>query len=302
MALDKGTFIEFIKRSQPKKWERYCIIYGLSLEDSFIKRFCKEVKTNGLLAVLRRGFKDRGIEFKVAFFKPETSMVPERVKLYSDNILHCTRQLHYSVSNQNSINIVLFLNGIPVVSMELKCQFTGQSVLNAIEQYKFDRTSKDAIFEFRNRVLVHFAVDLYEVNMTTKLNGANAYFLPFNQGSNGSGNIGGKGNPLNYDGYQTAYLWEKIPCKDRLMEILHKYMHLKKEEKKDKDGNKTIEETLIFPRYHQLDVVSQLLQDVKKNGAGKNYLVQHSAGSGKSNSISWIAHRLAGLHDEKDGK
>jgi len=300
LSLDKEILIDFVKRSQPNKWERYCIIYGSASEDSFIKRFCKEVKTNGLLYVLRRGFKDRGIEFKVAFFKPETSMVPERVKLYNDNILHCTRQLHYSVSNQNSIDIVLFLNGIPVVSMELKCQFTGQSVLNAIEQYKFDRASKDAIFEFRNRVLVHFAVDLYEVNMTTKLNGANTYFLPFNQGSNGSGNIGGKGNPLNYDGYQTAYLWEKVLCKDRLMEILHKYMHLKKDEKKDKDGNKTIEETLIFPRYHQLDVVTKILQDVKERGAGKNYLVQHSAGSGKSNSIAWIAHRLAGLHDEND--
>lgn len=300
LALDKDTLIEFIKRSQPKKWERYCTVYGASSEDSFIKRFCKEVKTNGLLYVLRRGFKDRGIEFKVAFFKPETSINPERVKLYSDNILHCTRQLHYSVSNQNSIDIVLFLNGIPVVSMELKCQFTGQSVLNAIEQYKFDRASKDPIFEFRNRVLVHFAVDLFEVNMTTKLNGENSYFLPFNQGSNGSGNIGGKGNPLNYDGYQTAYLWEKVLCKDRLMEILHKYMHLKKEEKKDKDGNKTTEETLIFPRFHQLDVVSKLLQDVKTNGSGKNYLIQHSAGSGKSNSIAWLAHRLAGLHDEND--
>jgi len=145
-------------------------------------------------------------------------------------------------------------------------------------------------------------VDLYEVYMTTRLNGANTYFLPFNQGSNGSGNVGGKGNPLNYGGYQTAYLWEKVLCKDRLMEILHKYMHLQKEEKKYKDGNKYVEETLIFPRYHQLDVVTKLLTDVKENGSGKNYLIQHSAGSGKSNSIAWLAHRLAGLHNDKDEK
>lgn len=298
LALDIDTLIEFIKRTQPKKWERYETIYGSLSEESFIKRFCKEVKTNGLLAVLRHGFKDRGIKFEVAYFKPANTDNEERVKLYEENILHCTRQLHYSVFNENSIDIVLFLNGIPVVSMELKCQFTGQTIHNAINQYKFDRASKDTIFEFRNRVLVHFAVDLFEVHMTTRLNGENTYFLPFNQGSNGSGNVGGAGNPLNPNGYQTAYLWEKVLCKDRLMEILHKYMHLKKEEKKDADGKViSTEETLIFPRYHQLDVVTKLLEDVKANGAGNNYLIQHSAGSGKSNSIAWLAHRLSGLHD-----
>ncbi|KPU42706.1 type I restriction enzyme [Oxobacter pfennigii] len=302
VALDKETLINFIKLTQQKKWERYCDIYGSSAEDSFIKRFCKETAANGLLAVLRHGFKDRGIKFRVCQFKPETSINQDTIKLYSQNTLHCTRQLHYSLLNENSIDIVLFLNGIPVVSMELKCQFTGQTASNAINQYKFDRSNKDAIFEFKNGVLVHFAVDLYEVYMTTKLNGPNTYFLPFNQGSNGSGNVGGKGNPLNPDGHQTAYLWEKVLYKDRLMEILHKYIHLNKEEKEDKEGNKYAEETLIFPRYHQLDVVTKLLEDVKKNGAGKNYLVQHSAGSGKSNSIAWLSHRLAGLHNENDEK
>lgn len=300
-ALDTETLIEFVKKTQPKKWERYETIYGSASEESFIKRFCKEVKTNGLLAVLRRGFKDRGIKFEVAYFKPANTTNAETVKLYDENILHCTRQLHYSIFNENSIDIVLFLNGIPVVSMELKCQFTGQTIHNAINQYKFDRASKDAIFDFRNRVLVHFAVDLFEVHMTTRLNGENTYFLPFNQGSNGSGNVGGACNPLNPNGYQTAYLWEKVLCKDRLMEILHKYMHLKKEDKKDADGKViSTEETLIFPRYHQLDVVNKLLDDVKKNGAGKNYLIQHSAGSGKSNSIAWLAHRLSGLHDDNN--
>lgn len=292
-ALDKGTLLSFIKETQPKKWERYCTVYGASAEDSFIKRFSKEVKDKGLLQVLRHGFKDRGILFKVCFFKPETSINEDTMKLYKENILHCTRQLHYSILNENSIDIVLFLNGIPVVSMELKCQFTGQSAYNAINQYKFDRASKDTIFEFRNRVLVHFAVDLYEVYMTTKLNGEKTYFLPFNQGSNGAGNVGGKGNPLNSDGYQTSYLWEKVLYKDKLMEILHKYMHLKVDDKG---------ETLIFPRYHQLDVVSKLINDVKENGAGNNYLIQHSAGSGKSNSIAWLAHRLSGLHTKNNEK
>ncbi|GFP77445.1 type I restriction endonuclease subunit R [Clostridium fungisolvens] len=302
LALDKETLINFIKSTQPKKWERYCTVYGTSAEDSFIKRFCKEVSTNGLLKILRKGFKDRGIEFKVCYFKPETSMNYETVEQYNKNILHCTRQLHYSLLNENSIDIVLFLNGIPVVSMELKCQFTGQTISNAIDQYKLDRSGKEAIFEFRNRVLVHFAVDLYEVYMATRLSGKNTYFLPFNQGSNGAGNVGGAGNPLNPDGYQTAYLWEKVLCKDRLMEILHKYLHLKKEEKEDKEGKKYTEESLIFPRYHQLDVVTKLLSDVKENGAGRNYLIQHSAGSGKSNSIAWLAHRLAGIHNDEDEK
>ncbi|MBS5951515.1 MAG: type I restriction endonuclease subunit R, partial [Clostridium sp.] len=187
LAIDVDTLIDFIKKTQPKKWERYVTIYGSASEESFIKRFCKEVKTNGLLAILRRGFKDRGIKFDVVYFKPANTDNMERVKLYDENILHCTRQLHYSVFNENSIDIVLFLNGIPVVSMELKCQFTGQTIHNAINQYKFDRASKDTIFDFRNRVLVHFAVDLFEVHMTTRLNGENTYFLPFNQGSNGSG-------------------------------------------------------------------------------------------------------------------
>lgn len=302
VALDVATLISFVKATQPKSWEKYETIYGTSAEKSFIDRFCKEVRSLGLLSVLRHGFKDRGITFRVVYWKPETSINQTAQEQYARNVLHCTRQLHYSPNNENSIDIVLFLNGIPVVSMELKNQFTGQDTDNAIHQYKFDRASKDTIFEFKNRVLVHFAVDLYNVFMTTRLQGANTYFLPFNQGSNGSGNVGGKGNPQNPDGYQTAYLWEKVLTKDSLLEILHKYMHLQVEVSEDKNGNKTRKETMIFPRYHQLDVVTKLLADVKANGAGHNYLIQHSAGSGKSNSIAWLAHRLSGLHNDLDQK
>ena len=302
VALDVATLISFVKATQPKSWEKYETIYGTSCEKSFVERFCKEVRSLGLLSVFRHGFKDRGITFRVVYWKPETSINQTAQAQYERNVLHCTRQLHYSVSNENSIDIVLFLNGIPVVSMELKNQFTGQDTDNAIHQYKFDRASKDTIFEFKNRVLVHFAVDLYNVFMTTRLQGANTYFLPFNQGSNGSGNVGGKGNPQNPDGYQTAYLWEKVLAKDSLLEILHKYMHLQVEVKEDKNGNKTRKETMIFPRYHQLDVVTRLLADVKSNGAGHNYLIQHSAGSGKSNSIAWLSHRLSGLHNDLDQK
>lgn len=250
-GLDEGTFIEFVKTSQPKQWERFVKIYDAAAEKQLIDRFSREVKQTSLLNVLRHGFTDRGIKFRAVFWKPETSLNETSRIQYEANILHCTRQLHYSLKNENSIDIVLFLNGIPVVSMELKCQFTGQSTTNAINQYKFDRARKDAIFAFKERVLVHFAVDLTNVYMTTRLEGAHTYFLPFNQGSAGAGNVGGKGNPNNPDGYDTAYLWESVLCKDRLLEILQKYMHLQQEY--DKKGN-LVKETMIFPRYHQLDV------------------------------------------------
>ena len=302
LALDVGTLLAFVRDTQPKSWEKYETIYGTSCEKTFIERFCKEVRSLGLLAVLRHGFKDRGITFRVVYWKPETSINQTAQAQYARNVLHCTRQLHYSPQNENSIDIVLFVNGIPVVSMELKNQFTGQDTDNAIRQYRFDRAGKETIFEFKNRVLVHFAVDLYNVFMTTRLQGADTWFLPFNQGSNGAGNVGGKGNPLNPDGHQTAYLWERVLTKDSLLEILHKYMHLQVETREDKNGRKVKRETMIFPRYHQLDVVTKLLADVKANGAGKNYLIQHSAGSGKSNSIAWLAHRLSGLHNDLDEK
>lgn len=298
-GLDEGAFTEFVKTSQPKQWERFVKIYDAAAEKQLIDRFSREVKQTSLLNVLRHGFTDRGIKFRAVFWKPETSLNETSRIQYEANMLHCTRQLHYSLKNENSIDIVLFLNGIPVVSMELKCQFTGQSTINAINQYKFDRAGKDAIFTFKERVLVHFAVDLTNVYMTTRLEGAHTYFLPFNQGSTGAGKVGGKGNPNNPDGYDTAYLWESVLCKDRFLEILQKYMHLQQEY--DKKGN-LVKETMIFPRYHQLDVVTKLLADVKENGSGKNYLIQHSAGSGKSNSIAWLAHRLSGLHNDMNEK
>lgn len=254
----------------------------------------------GLLRVFRQGFTDRGIKFKAVYWKPETSINPTTMAQYAANIFHCTRQLHYSVSSENSLDMVLFINGIPVVSMELKCQFTGQNTANAIAQYRFDRASKDTIFEFKNRVLVHFAVDLTNVYMTTRLEGAKTYFLPFNQGSNGPGKVGGKGNPINPEGYASDYLWKEVLCKERLLEIIHKYLHL--EITKDEKTGEVKSEIMIFPRYHQLDVVTKLLDDVKENGSGKNYLIQHSAGSGKSNSIAWLSHRLTGLHDAHDEK
>ncbi len=299
LALDKETFLKFIQTSQPKKRERLEKIYKADTGKKLIERFDKEVHQRGLLQVLRTGFIDRGITFTPVFWKPETDMNPTAQAQYQANVLHCTRQLHYSPKNENSIDIVLFVNGIPVVSMELKNQFTGQDVGNAIQQYKFDRAGREKIFRFKERVLVHFAVDLTEVHMTTRLAGKDTYFLPFNQGSGGAGNVGGKGNPANPNGYMTAYLWERILSKDNLLELLHRYIHLTVE----RDERGTIKsETMIFPRYHQFDVVTKLLADVKAKGAGHHYLIQHSAGSGKSNSIAWLAHRLSGLHDADNNK
>ena len=296
LALDKQTLLTFIQTTQPKTWEKYTTIYGEKSETQFIRRVTDEISRHGLLKILRTEIADRGLRFKLIYWKPETSINSETADLYQQNILHCTRQLHYSPSSENSVDIVLFINGIPVISLELKNQFTGQNVTNAISQYKFDRSGREPIFEFKNRILVHFAVDLYEVWMTTRLAGSRTRFLPFNQGSNGPGVTGGKGNPPSLDGsYPSSYLWKDILQKDTLLELLHKYLHIAKD---DKTGR----ETLIFPRYHQLDVVTKLLKDVRQNGSGKNYLIQHSAGSGKSNSIAWLAHRLMGLHDDANAK
>lgn len=299
LGLDTGTLLAFVKASQPKVWQQHAKIYGADSEPQFLRRFTKSVRDVGLLKVLREGFMDRGHKFRVVFWQPETGINPDTQAQYAANVLHCTRQLHYSPANENSIDIVLFVNGIPVVTLELKCQFTGQNTANAIAQYRFDRAGKEAIFDFKNRVLVHFAVDLANVYMTTRLAGAATYFIPFNQGSNGAGRVGGKGNPVNPDGYATDYLWKDVLSRERLLDILHKYIHLQQE--KDRQGN-VLSEKMIFPRYHQLDVVTKLLQHVRANGAGHNYLVEHSAGSGKSNSIAWLAYRLASLHDAADEK
>ena len=293
-ALKVQTLIDFVKTTQPKEWELYQTLQSKP-EESFIKRFDEVVAKNGLLYILRNGFKDRGREFRVCYFKPETELNKTDVANYQANVFECVRQVRFSPTDGRSIDIVLFLNGIPLISMELKNQFTGQDAHNAIAQYRFDRASSEKIFAFNERVLVHFAVDLFEVYMTTKLQGAKTYFLPFNQGSNGGGNVGGKGNPkVGEKQFATAYLWERILEKDSLLEIIQSFLHLQ-EDKNDKKKSK-----MIFPRYHQLDVVRKLLVFTKEKGSGESMLIQHSAGSGKSNSIAWLSHRLASLHDENN--
>lgn len=301
LGLDLETLLSFLEDTQPNQMERYKTMYGENYKHQLVKRLNDEIKLSGMIAVFRKGIIDRGIRLKLAFFKPETKKNPVDRELYEKNIFHVVRQFKYSVKNENSIDMVLLVNGLPLVALELKNQFTGQNVDHAKRQFMNDRDPKELVFEFNKRFLVYFAVDHYECWMTTKLEGISTYFLPFNQGSNGAGNVGGKGNPIVKEGYTTSYLWEHVLTADSLMEILKKYIHLDKEVVENKKtGKKTTKERLIFPRYHQLDVVTKLLADVKTNGSGKNYLIQHSAGSGKSNSIAWLAHRLASLHDDND--
>ena len=302
-AIDMPVLVEFIQNTQPKMWQRYQNVYGDKAEKQLYTIFQQNVEQNGLVSVLRYGVKDRGMELRFAYFAPASNLNLDLVERYNKNILTCTRQFAYSTQNNNTIDVVLSLNGIPIVALELKNQLTGQSVDNAKRQFMYDRDEKEFCFRFNNRFLVYFAVDLYEVAMTTHLQGDKTYFLPFNQGSNGAGNVGDGGNPECKDGYATSYLWERVLSPDMLLSILQRYISKQTTESialvkgRKVASKKTI---LIFPRYHQLDVVEKVIADTKRTKEGRNYLLQHSAGSGKSNEIAWLAYRLASLHNEED--
>lgn len=303
MALDIGTLVNFVKSTQPISWQRFEKQCNSDAFSKFYKIFEDAVLMDGLIKVLRHGFKYRGIDFKVCYFKPESTLNDTSLKNYSQNICQCIRQWHYSEYNLNIVDMMLAINGIPIVALELKNQLTGQSIDNAKVQWMFERDGREPAFKLNHRILVFFAVDLYQAVMTTNLNGGKTRFFPFNQGSNGPGVDGGSGNPKTSDGrYVTSYLWENVLQKDSLLGIVQKFIHFEviKETETNSEGiERTItKKSVIFPRYHQLDVVRRLINDVRVIGPGKNYLIQHSAGSGKSNSIAWTAYRLASLHNE----
>lgn len=297
-CLDPTVLIPFIKETQPKEWEYLKNIQKEKAEETFLDDLNRALDSEheGCLMVLRHGFKCFGKLFHIAYFAPASSMNPETLRLYKANRLTITRQLRYSEKHGKIIDVVLSLNGIPVATAELKNPMTGQTWQKAVYQYKNDRDQNDLIFRFKKRALVHFAVDPDEVYMTTRLSGNNTRFLPFNLGEGT-----GAGNPENPGGYKTAYLWEQVLQRDSFLDILARFIHIQVEEIKV-GGKKIKKETMIFPRYHQLDVVRKLVLDAGQTGTGKNYLVQHSAGSGKSNSIAWLAHRLASLHNDQDQK
>ena len=302
-AIDMSVLISFIQSTQPKMWKRYQNVYGDKAEKQLYTIFQQNVHQSGLVHVLRNGVKDRGMEIRFAYFAPASGLNEELVQRYRSNILTCTRQFAYSTANNNTIDIVLSLNGIPVVAIELKNQLTGQSIENAKRQYMYDRDAKEFCFQFDNRFLVYFCADMYEVAMTTRLQGDKTRFLPFNQGSNGAGNVGDGGNPECIDGYATSYLWKYVLKKEMLLSIFQRYISrqtivsISLQNGRQVKKEKTI---MVFPRYHQLDVVEKLVANTRASSDGRNYLLQHSAGSGKSNEIAWLAYRLASLHDEQD--
>ena len=297
-ALFPADVIAFIQATQPKEWEYLANLQKEKAEGILLDDLCRALNSEheGCLSVLRHGFKCFGKLFRMAYFAPASGMNPDTQRLYAANRLTVTRQLRYSAKHGNTLDVTLALNGIPVSTLELKNPMTAQTWRHAITQYKNDRDPADLIFQFKKRTLVHFAVDTDEVYMATRLSGRSTYFLPFNKGCGG-----GAGNPENPGGYKTAYLWEEVLERHSFLDILARFIHLQVEEKQ-LGGKKVKREAMIFPRYHQLDCVRKLVADARVRGAGTNYLVQHSAGSGKSNSIAWLAHRLASLYTEKDEK
>lgn len=299
-ALIPQDVINFIQATQPKIWERITSAYKGDAAEYILNDLTHALDSFGSLAVLRQGFKSFGKKIKMAYFAPNTNINKTTQQQYNANILTCTRQIN--TEDKQIPDIVLSLNGIPIITMELKNELsaTGWNVHDAINQYKYQRNPQGRLYEFKKRTLVHFAVDTCEIYMTTQLNGEKTHFLPFNKGFHN-----GAGNPPVKDNVRTCFLWQEILVKDSLMDIIGRFLHLSTESKKVRTDVGFIyqtKETMIFPRYHQLDAVRKLIKHSKSHGAGHNYLIQHSAGSGKSNTIAWLAHHLASMHNDSDEK
>lgn len=283
----------FIETTQPEEWQKVKARYGDNARESFLDRLASQIESRGTLTVLREGISDRGGRFKLVFFRPATSLNPDLQEMYLGNRFTVMRQLHFSeVDTSKSLDMTLFINGIPIATIELKNPFTGQRASNAKWQYRNTRNPDEPLFKF-GRCLVHFAVDSDEVWMTTHLRGEKTFFLPFNKGR-----FGGAGNVQLADKYAVSYLWEEICQTDSILNLLQKFIY--EIDELDDKGNKTGKRLMIFPRYHQLDAVRRLTEHARINGVGHRYLIQHSAGSGKTYSISWLAHQLSNLHNEQD--
>lgn len=297
-AMFPADVLDWVQETQPKAWESLTKNHGTAAEAALLDRIRKQLDDRGTLDVLRHGVEMLGLRqpLSLAQFRPALAMNEELLAKYAANRLRVVRQVRYSLHNENAIDLVLFLNGLPVATVELKSDFT-QSVQDAVEQYRFDRNPRpkgqsaaEPLLEFPRGALVHFAVSNFEVCMTTRLQGGATTFLPFNRG-----NDGGAGNPPSESGHRTAYLWEEVWARESWLEIIGRYLVAKRDSKKQMTS-------IVFPRYHQLDVTRKLLAAVLADGAGGKYLIQHSAGSGKTNSIAWSAHFLADLHDAQHKK
>src|SRR5687768_14079872 len=306
LCLLSRDVLDFVLATQPKEWKKLEQHHGAAVREQFLKRLAGEIERRGALDVLRSGIKDSGCKFRLAYFRPASALNEETRRLHAANLFAAVRQVHYGPKSAppsrpalrqagKSLDLVLFLNGIPIFTAELKNPLNGQDVEDAIHQYKTDRDPREPLLAY-GRCLAHFAVDPDLVYVTTRLAGQKTRFLPFNQGK-----FGGAGNPPvppTRRGYATAYLWEEMWARDSVLDLVRQFIHEVEDE--DERGRKTGKRFLIFPRYQQLDCVRRLVADARRNGAGRRYLIQHSAGSGKSFTIAWLAHQLSTLHDAGD--
>ena len=291
---------KFLEDTQHETMEYLRKIYKSDLEETIVSFINAETtKTRGsLLDVLKHGIEISNQKLELMYTKPATTFNPDLTRKYGQNIFSAMEEVW--ASDKERIDVVIFLNGLAIIAFELKCNAAGQSYQDAIYQFRTDRSPKTRLFMFKAGTLVNFAMDLEEVYMTTKLAGDATFFLPFNMG-NGEGVTAGAGNPAFEDKYSVSYMWEDILTKDTILDLISKFIFVETKEKvDDKTGKIKRSENLIFPRYHQLDVIRKVLADVRENRTAQNYLIQHSAGSGKTNSIAWLAHRLTSLHDEEN--
>ena len=299
-AVDREMLFQFLNTTQPDTMDYLRKIYKNDLEDTVVSFINSEVtKTRGsLIEVLKHGVEISNRQLDLMYTKPATSFNPELTKKYSQNIFSVMEEVW--ASDKERVDVVIFLNGLAIISFELKCNTSGQSYQDAIYQFRTERNPKSRLFLFKAGCLVNFAMDLEQVYMTTRLAGNATFFLPFNMG-NGEGIDAGAGNPTFEDKFSVSYMWEDILTKDTVLDLISKFIFVEVKEKVDEETGKVKRtENLIFPRYHQLDVIRETLASVQENGTTLNYLIQHSAGSGKTNSIAWLAHRLTSLHDHNN--
>jgi type I restriction enzyme, R subunit len=295
LCLIPQDVLDFVLATQPKEWDKLRQHHGAALQEQFLRRVASEIERRGALDVLRIGVKDSGVKFQLAYFRPSSALNEQIQRLYLANLFAVARQLRYSEKHENSLDLALFLNGIPIFTAEVKNPLTGQDVADAIRQYKTDRDPREPLFAY-GRCLAHFAIDPDLVYVTTHLAGPKTRFLPFNRGK-----FGGAGNPPvppTQTGYATSYLWEETWARDSVLDLLRQFIQEVEEE--DERGRKSGKRYLIFPRYQQLDAVRKLVAHARATGAGQRYLIQHSAGSRKSFTIAWLAHQLSTLHDVSD--
>ena len=295
-AMDKEMLFKFLNETQPDEMAILSKIYKQDLETTIVNVLNMEITKNrsSLIDILKHGIDISNVHLTLMYTKPATTFNKDLNEKYEKNIFSVSEEIW--ASDKERIDVVIFLNGLAIITFELKCNMAGQSYEDAIYQYRMERNPKSRLFLFKAGAIVNFAMDLEQVYMTTKLDGESTFFLPFNMG-NGEGVNAGAGNPLFEDKYSVSYMWEDVLKKDSILEIISKFVFVETKEILDKNGKKKIKENIIFPRFHQRDVIHKILGDVYDNGSTQNYLIQHSAGSGKTNSIAWLAYRLSTLHD-----